>query len=129
MSKMDDRDSILFISKIQPFFAQILKLTNAAQHSYFFWDEESCTMVLTKRKNLVKFTVKFHLVYILLQIGFTLKSEVTLSNKLISSGLIAGSALMLSARWEFEPDEAAIQTINELLHKKDDSYNLQSNCI
>lgn len=122
---MDDRDSVLFISEIKPYLIQILKITSTARNSYFSWDEENEKIAFSKKKNFVKFSIIFQLIYTIIQIYFTLEAQVTLSNKFKSSGLIVVFVLILIIRWEFEPDDAAMLTINGLLAKNLKSYNLR----
>src|SRR4051812_4506008 len=114
---MNERDCVLLMHELKPCLIQLLKVTHAIGHNYFYWNEEEGKVCLSTARRLfiARLTLVFQLLYVILQFHFTLESHVSVAGKLVASGLMSMTTLFLTARWELNPDEVSMQIVNGLL--------------
>src|SRR4051812_3290470 len=114
---MDDSDCVRLIQEMRRPLLRFLNYTKPAGFSFYYWDERKQMIEVLGRKGqfFVRTTVIFHLMYLLLQIYFTIKSQSDLGQKLLASVLISLILMLLQARWEFKPDRVGVQLLNGLL--------------
>lgn len=117
---MYDSDCILLMSELKRPLLQILKVSEPAGLSYFSWDKDNDKVILvsSSKRRFVRASVIIHAAYAILQFYFIVKSQGSISGKLIGSSIMAITILLLTCRWEFNVDENPMQVINGLLVQK-----------
>lgn len=116
---MDERDCIHLAKKAKPFLVRFLNYTSFVPCSHYRWNakQERIEFRKEKQNKFVLLSLIIHLVHIILQIAFTITSQISFNEKLLAFTLISISVPLLTIRWEFDPDEISMEMLNRMMSK------------
>src|SRR3954462_12706456 len=95
--------SFYLIQGMKPALKRLLSYTKPVCFCSYYWDKKEGKICIFGRKGqyIVNFTVIFHMIYLLLQIHFTLASQEPFSDRPVALVIVAVHLLLLQVRWAF----------------------------